>query len=124
MKSCSSPSTSRVSFSSCLQVDARSALLVVAHGGDRKSFFILLVCALSDFSFFVRSIQLSCHHCQSTIRSYSQVSLSHWKLACSCSILWKKTETLPPFPHNNLLFTLMPCVNEWILFISPRHDYV
>ena len=43
---------------------------------------------LSDFSSFVYSAQLFGHHCQGTHRS--QVSLSHWKLACSCSILWKK----------------------------------
>ena len=74
---------------------------------------------LSDFSSFVHLTQLSGHHCQGTHRS--QVSLSHWKLACSCSILWKKTETFPLFPHIKYLNRIMASANKWILFICPRH---
>jgi hypothetical protein len=99
---CSSPSASWVIIFSFPQVDTRSALLVVAHGRDRKSSFILLVCVLSDFSFSVCSIQLSCHHCQDTVSFYSQVNLSHWKLACSCNSLWKKQKHFPFSPKLNI----------------------
>jgi hypothetical protein len=118
---CSSPSASRVIIFSCPQV----ALLAVAHGGYRK--FLHHVCKwllsliplslCTQYSFLVTTVR--------ALRN-SQVSLSHksfWKLACFCSILWKKQRHLS-LPHINFLFRIMPCANKWTHFISPRHNYV
>ena len=125
---CSSPSASRVIIFSCPQVGTRLALLAVAHGEDRK--FLHLVCKWL-LSLIPLSLCTQYSFPVTTVRALrnSQVSLSQesfWKLACFCSILWKKKpqKHRPPFPHNNFLLRLMPCVNKWILFISPIHDYV
>ena len=100
---CSSPSTSHVIIYSCLQIDTRLALLAVAHGEDRK--FLHLVC---KWLLSLIPLSLCAQHSFLVITARalmnSQVSLSHesfWKLACFCSILWKKTET----PHLSPILT-------------------
>ena len=97
---CSSPSASRVIIFSCPQVDTRSALLAVAHGGDRK--FLHLVC---KWLLSLIPLSLCTQHSFLVITARalmnSQVSLSHesfWKLACFCSILWIKQKHRPLFP--------------------------
>jgi hypothetical protein len=97
---CSSPSISQVIIYSCPQVDTRSALLAVAHSGDRK--FLHLVCK-GLLSLIPLSLCAQHSFLVITVRALrnSQISLSHksfWKLACFCSILWKKTETPPLSP--------------------------
>ena len=97
---CSSPSASWVIIFSCPQVGTRSALLAVTHGRDRK--FLHLVC---KWLFSLIPLSLCAQHSfpVTTDRALrnSQVSLSHesfWKLACFCSILWKKQKHFPLFP--------------------------
>ena len=87
-------------FISCPQIDRSSAFLALAHGEDRKllhlvckwllSLIPLSLCAQHSFLVITARVLIN-----------SQVSLlqeSFWKLACFCSILWKKQKHCPLFP--------------------------
>ena len=97
---CSSLSAPRVIIYSCPQVDTRSALIVVAHGEDRKFLHLVCKCLLSLILLFLCA-QHSFLVITARALMNSQVSLSHesyWKLACFCSILWIKQKHRPLFP--------------------------
>jgi hypothetical protein len=91
-----------------------------------RFFICLQVAALPDSSSFVRSIQLSCHHCQGTQELTGQpvtrIILEHFGMLLQHSM--EKNRNTPSLPHINFLFRIMPCANKRIPFISPRHDYV
>ena len=97
---CGSPSASWIIIYTCPQVDTRSALLAVAHGEDRKFLHLVCKCLFSLILLFLCT-QHSFLVITARALMNSQVSLSHesfWKLACFCSILWKKQKHRPPFP--------------------------